>query len=222
MHVMLAQTVSPTVTPKIPTSSVAVSAIRRVEKGLHLYYEGDGADFIYEVVSGVLRLERVLENGRRQVVAFGYPGDIVGFPAGTRYHTDCEVVADAEVIVHRRSMLDDGRDDLRTHRRLVAAAMAEITGMQDHFMLLGRKCAQEKLASFLMTLARRATNGSSSGIQIHLPMSRGDIADFLGLTIETVSRQMTRLRAQNIVSLDGPHLVTIHDADSLARIADAD
>lgn len=191
--------------------------------GSHLFREGDIANNIYEITAGVFRLTRVLDNGRRQVIAFGLPGDIIGFPNGTLHHSNCEVIQTAEVIAYRRHALDSFDGGHETHKRLLDAALREISAMQDHFMMLARKSAQEKVASFLITLAERTGTPIGKYITCALPMTRGDIADFLGLTIETVSRTLTRLRKGNIIMLETTQTVLIKDMDALvaaSQVAD--
>jgi len=190
--------------------------------GQSLYHEGDTAKRVYEIVSGVLRLSRVLENGRRQVIAFGYPGDIVGFPCNGKHHTECDVIAKAEVISHNKDALENGEGDPALHERLIAAALNEISAMQDHFMMLGRKKAHEKIASFLMVLNQRVGVSMGSFSQFHLPMSRSDIADFLGLTTETVSRTITHFRKSGIIALDGVQTVVVLDPAALQEMSEGE
>ncbi|MEM6375413.1 MAG: helix-turn-helix domain-containing protein [Pseudomonadota bacterium] len=187
----------------------AQATTTRIQAGSYLFYEGDAVERLYEVVSGVLRLTRLLEDGRRQVIAFGYPGDIIGFPAGSCHHTDCDAITDATLRCYRSSALETGDGDPELHAKLLRAALAEISAMQDHFMMLGRKSAAERVASFLCALTER--NGQQIGAyqQITLPMSRADIADFLGLTIETVSRCFTALRKSGTIALDGSQKVIV-------------
>jgi CRP/FNR family transcriptional regulator/CRP/FNR family nitrogen fixation transcriptional regulator len=188
---------------------------RRYETGAHLFREGDDATHIYEIKSGVLRLARVLENGRRQVITFGLPGDIIGFPNGDLHHTDCDVIATAEIVAHRRQTLETGKSDLETHQRLLRAALREISAMQDHLMMLARKSAMEKVASLLVVLSQRMGVPAGNYTLFSLPMSRADIADFLGLTIETVSRSFTLLRKQGTIRLDKPQTVLVEDMQAL-------
>lgn len=181
----------------------------------NLFREGDAAHHIYEVVSGVLRLTKVLEDGRRQVIAFGYPGDIVGFPQDGSYHTECDAISHAEVVVHSVKDLENGDRNPELHLRLVQAALREISAMQDHFMMLGRKSAAEKTASFLSVLMERT--GSPLGAYTHFefPMNRADIADFLGLTVETVSRTITAFRKMKLIALENSKSVVVLDQDAL-------
>ena len=177
--------------------------------GDYLYFEGDKVQRLYEVKSGVLRLTRLLEDGRRQVISFGYPGDIVGFPSQGLHHTDCDVLVDARVQPYSRAALEDGTQEPELHRELLQAALREIGAMQDHFLMLGRKSAAERVASFLCVLSERVGKTLGQYRQVDLPMSRADIADFLGLTTETVSRSLTQLRKANVIAIDNIHTVVI-------------
>jgi CRP-like cAMP-binding protein len=211
--------------PHSPSTSVSTKKgeiPRYLKSGKYLFREGDAAKRIYEVISGVVRLTRVMENGRRQVIAFGYPGDIVGFPCGAEYHTDCDILIDAKVIAHRREALESGNIDPALHSRLLEATLSEISGMQDHFMMLGRKSASEKVASFLCVLADRVGSPVGNYTQLGLPMDRSDIADFLGLTTETVSRTLTQLRKCKVIAIDNIRTVIILKPEALLALAEGD
>ena len=198
----------------LPTT-LPQSAEARLKPGAYLYFEGDEVEWLYQVTSGVLRLTRLLADGRRQVIAFGYPGDIIGFPSSWVHLTDCEALTAAQLQPFRRSALENGEGDPKLHNALLQAALREISEMQDHFMMLGRKSASEKVASFLCVLAERF--GTDLGVyrSVTLPMSRSDIADFLGLTTETVSRTFTQLRKAEIITIDNIHTVVIQRPDAL-------
>ena len=193
-----------------------------IKPGKHLFLEGDTADRIYEVASGVLRLTRLMEDGRRQVIAFGYPGDTVGFPSDGCYHTDCDALVPSTLVTPRRSDLETASGDAALHQRLLLAALREISGMQDHFMMLGRKSSIEKLASFLTVLTARVGEPLGEFEQVTLPMTRADIADFLGLTTETVSRAFTQLRKSQIIAIDHVNTVIILKPVALQCIAQGD
>ncbi|MDJ0637749.1 MAG: helix-turn-helix domain-containing protein [Paracoccaceae bacterium] len=186
----------------------------------YLYFEGDEVSHLYQIESGVVRLTRVLEDGRRQVIAFGYPGDIIGFPANGLHHTDCDALTESRLIPIARRALDDSRVDPELHAALMEAALQEISAMQDHFMMLGRKSAAEKVASFLKVLLERIGDAGKTPPVVDLPMSRSDIADFLGLTTETVCRCVTALRKAGIIRLVGVNRVEILDPTALAQRAD--
>lgn len=203
-------------------SATPKTAEARLKPGAYLYFEGDEVEWLYQVTSGVLRLTRLLPDGRRQVIAFGYPGDIVGFPANDLHHTDCEALTDVRLQPFRRSYLENGEGDPALHCALLQAALREISAMQDHFMMLGRKSATEKLASFLFALSERVGENLGAYRQITLPMSRSDIADFLGLTTETVSRTFTQLRKSGIIAIDNIHTIIIQRPTALLSLAEGD
>lgn len=199
------------------------SATRRPEKRLqaksYLFYEGDQVDWLYQVTTGVVRLTRLLIDGRRQVISFGYPGDFVGFPSGDAHHTDCEALTDVRLQPYSRSSLENAHDDPALHKVLVQAALHEISGMQDHCMMLGRKSASEKVASFLNVLAERVGEDIGNYKQFQLPMSRSDIADFLGLTTETVCRTLTQLRKSKIIAIDNIHTIVLLRPTALVALS---
>ena len=205
-----------------PAASNGVQRTMTVAPGKHLFLEGDDAECIFEVVSGVLRLTRVMEDGRRQVIAFGYPGDTVGFPSDGLYHTDCDALAPTTLIVHRRSHLESDAGDPALHRRLLQAALREISAMQDHFMMLGRKSSVEKLASFLLALADRVGDPLGAFDQVRLPMTRADIADFLGLTTETVSRTFTQFRKSGLIAIEHVNTIIILKPLALRAMAEGE
>jgi CRP-like cAMP-binding protein len=160
-----------------------------------------------------------LENGCRQVIAFGLPGDIVGFPDGGLHQTECDALTPVAVIAHRRTAFEAGEGDPKTHQRLFHAALREISAMQDHLMMLARKSALEKVASFLIALSQRTGTHSGADTTIDLPMSRADIADFLGLTIETVSRTFSQLRKLGAIVLRTPQTVLVRDFGALIKVS---
>jgi len=195
---------------------------REIKQGAHLFRQGDEAHRIYKVLSGVLRLSRINENGRRQIISFGYAGDIVGFPSRNEHGTDCDALTDALVVSYQRKTLEHCDANPELHRQLMRAALGEISDMQDHFMMLGQKSASEKVASLLCVLTDRVGEPLGHFTQITLPMSRADIADFLGLTTETVSRSLTQLRKCKIIAIDKIHSVIILKPSALLTIAQGD
>jgi CRP/FNR family transcriptional regulator len=204
-------------TPFVTTTPQSAEA--RLKPGAYLFYEGDEVEWLYQVTSGVVRLTRLLSDGRRQVISFGYPGDIVGFPAAGLHHTDCEALSDARLQPFRRSALESADNDPELHSALLQAALDEISAMQDHFMMLGRKSASEKLASFLCALVQRVGTDLGQYRSVKLPMSRADIADFLGLTTETVSRTFTQLRKSKIIAIDNIHTIVVLRPTALAGLS---
>jgi CRP-like cAMP-binding protein len=206
---------------KLSTQAAGLPSTR-LSSGTHVFHDGDRVDYIYQVVSGVVRLTRLLEDGRRQIIAFGFPGDVVGFPSEGHHHTDCETLTSVELQPYRLSRHETCRTDPEFGSGLLRAALQEIAAMHDHFMMLGRKSASEKVASFLAVLANRVGESVGQYTQVTLPMSRADIADFLGLTTETVSRAFSQLRKSRVIALDGIHVVIILRPKALQALADGD
>ena len=193
----------------------------RLRPGQVLYHQGDDARSIYQVRHGVLRLTRVTEKGHQQVVGFGYPGDFVGFPLCGMRSTDCDALTPAEltIVPARLPDRDSGGADAAF---LAAAALWEIGAMQDHLMTLGRQSSRERVASFLVVLMARAGRKAPDGVHVDLPMSRADIADFLGIRTETVSRAFTELRHAGLIRLPTAQHVTVLRPEALAELAEAD
>jgi CRP/FNR family transcriptional regulator len=193
---------------------------RRIRPGQPLFHEGDHADYVYRIVSGVVRLTRLQQDGRRQVISFGFPGDLVGLPDDDRHTTECEAITTCDILAHRcpRPTGPDRNPDVQ--RFLMDAALQEIRALQDHFLLLGRRLALEKTAAFLLLLLDRLSEPLGKCQAIRLPMNRTDIADYLGLTPETVSRSFTELRGRRALALDDANTVIVLDPAQLRAIAE--
>ncbi len=177
--------------------AVALGSTQVFAKDEEIFAEGDRAGFFYKVVCGAVRTSKLLSDGRRQIDAFHLPGDIFGIEAGDEHRFSAEAVGGATVIAYRRCSLDDlAARDGTFSRQVVAAMLRSLERAQNHMLLLGRKTAMEKIATFLLDLSARLGDDT-----IELPMSRTDIADHLGLTIETVSRSLTQLERKHIIEV---------------------
>lgn len=158
--------------------------------------ENRPADRIYQVVRGAVRSCRILADGRRQICAFHFPGDIFGLENGSTYRFTAEaIVATRLRIVRRHSLEYLASSDTQVAHNLLNLTAKSLLHAENHMLLLGRKTSLEKVAAFLLEMDERLTGLGS----IALPMSRRDIADYLGLTLETVSRELSHLRAQGIL-----------------------
>ena len=174
-------------------------AVRRTyEVDGEVFAEGDRAAFFYEVASGSVRTYKLLADGRRLIDAFHLPGDIFGFEAGEEHRFSAEAVTDTKLVVHRRERGALAGNDGTLARKVVADLMRSLERAQDHMMLLGRKSAKERIATFLLGLAERL---AKQGGPLDLPMPRADIADHLGLTVESVSRAVTQLEREGLIEL---------------------
>lgn len=164
-----------------------------------LFAEGDDAEYFYQVVSGTVRSYKLLNDGRRQIDAFHLPDDIFGLEAGSVHRFCAEAVTGVCVIAYRRSNLSRlVQEDPGFRDRVMSATLHSLERAQDHMLLLGRKTAEEKIATFLLDMAQRISPDATT---FDLPMQRSDIADHLGLTIETVSRTLTRFARRGLIKL---------------------
>lgn len=170
-----------------------------LRKGEQLFDEGDEAEYFYQVVSGVIRSYKLLSDGRRQIDAFHLRGDIFGLEAGGEHRFSAEAVGDVSVVAYRRSRLAAViQDDPAFREKVMTATLRSLQRAQDHMLLLGRKTAEEKIATFLLDMAERISKDEE---HFELPMQRCDIADHLGLTIETVSRILSRFARGGLIKL---------------------
>jgi CRP/FNR family nitrogen fixation transcriptional regulator len=194
------------------TEAPALGSTRVLAKDGSVFEEGDRAAYFYKVMSGAIRTSKLLSDGRRQIDAFHLPGDIFGIEAGEEHRFTAEALATATVIAYRRCSLETlACSDAAFARQIVAAMMRSLERAQEHMLLLGRKSAMEKIATFLLDMAARI----DADDHVDLPMSRTDIADHLGLTIETVSRSLTQLERQGVIELPA-HRRTIMLANKAA------
>lgn len=182
-----------------PMGSLSGGTHLTLRKGEALFDEGDEAEYFYQVVSGAIRSYKLLSDGRRQIDAFHLRGDIFGLEAGNDHRFSAEAVGDVSVIAYRRSRLDALiRDDAAFRDKIMNATLRCLERAQAHMLLLGRKTADEKIATFLLDMAERISKDDE---QFELPMQRSDIADHLGLTIETVSRILSRFARSGLIRL---------------------
>jgi CRP/FNR family nitrogen fixation transcriptional regulator len=181
-----------------------------------IFGESEPATCVYRVLCGVVRTYRILADGRRQVAEFFLAGEVFGLEEGLEHRTSAEAVGEVEVLAIRRSQLADRAvNDNTTAHKLWALTLHHLRRSEEHMLVLGRKNACERLAWFLMDMAERIP---AQG-EVFLPMSRQDIADFLGLTIETVSRTMTQLQDDGVISLPSCRQVIFTNHGSLMDLA---
>jgi len=185
------------------------------ERNVEIYGEDEPAEYFYQVVSGAVRTYKVLSDGRRQIGAFHLPGDVFGLEAGAAHGFSAEAVTDSTIRVAKRSgMIALAARDSGIAAELWASTARSLRGAQEHMLLLGRKNAEERVASFLLAMAGPACPDQV----IELPMSRQDIADYLGLTIETVSRTLTHLEAKSAIELPSSRRIVVKSRASLQRL----
>ena len=192
---------------------------RTLMPGEQLIWEGDEAVLVANVVSGLLKLSSQTADGREQILGVAYPSDFLGRPFGGSTPYGVEALTNAQVCVFERREFDRfAKDHPRLEHKLLERTLSELDRTRRWMLLLGRMNAEQKLASFLLQAADRATE---MGAQVNdndsfdLMLSRQQVADILGLTIETVSRQMTKMKAQGLIDLPSRRTVTILDREAL-------
>src|SRR5262245_54839941 len=210
---------SPPTDPRVSTYSLARAieekgAAMVFPRDAEIYRESSPASYLYKVVSGTVRTFKALSNGRRQIRAFYLPGDIFGVETGPEHAFSAEAIADAKLLViDRKAVVALATRDNDVARQLWSLTSRELKHARNHVLLLIQS-AQERVAGFLLEMADRAPAGD----EIELPMPRQDIADYLGLTIETVSRMMTHLEKGAAIALPTSRRVVLRNRSALNRI----
>ena len=192
-----------------------------LRSGQPLFHEGDPATRVFTLTRGALKLYKLLPDGRRQVTGFMFPGDFLGITVDDEHAFTVEAVAESQLCWFPLSRFGEFAEaHPQLERELYRLAAHELAAAQAQMVLLGRKTAEERLASFFMMLLGRAEKPAGQLVRmIDLPMSRIDIADYLGLTKETVSRVLASLKSKRVVRLDALDRVEVIDRDGLADIA---
>lgn len=200
---------------------------RQYPRGSTIIWAGDDSVICANLLTGVLKLATSTLDGREQIVGLLYPADFVGRPYADEAENTVEALTDVELCVFpRRSFERVLKDHVRMERLLLQRTLAALQDARARMLMLSRKSASEKVADFLLEMAGRVGDHgcrSTPGgpLTFDLPLTRGQMADVLGLTIETVSRQLTRLKTSGIISLPGARAVTISDQRALESIAAA-
>jgi CRP/FNR family transcriptional regulator len=194
----------------------------KLKEGESLYHEGDESSRVFTVTSGTLKLYKLLPDGRRQVTGFMFPGDFLGMTVGDEHAFTAQSLEDTQLCWFPRSRFDGFiEENPEMEHGLYQLAAHELAAAQQQMVLLGRKTANERVATFFLGLLQRSekVNGGTSTM-IDLPMSRSDIADYLGLTKETVSRVLASLKKQRLIRLDALNRIEILDRAGLTDMAE--
>jgi CRP/FNR family transcriptional regulator, nitrogen fixation regulation protein len=184
-------------------------------RNAEIYAEGEPSGYVYKLVSGVVRVSKLLPDGRRQISAFHLPGEMFGFEADELHHASAEAVVPAKVIAYRwDGVLGAEKQSASFVRELLNLTVLGLRHTQDHLLLLGRKNALERLAAFLLEMSARM--GGSATLDLAMP--RHDIADYLGLTLETVSRMFAELKEKGVIRLESARRVHLLDKARLKAV----
>jgi len=187
------------------------------QKDEEIYGEDESAEYVYQVISGAVRSYKLLSDGRRQIGAFHLPGDVFGLESGAAHRLAAEAIIDTTVrLVKRRSLEQAAGTDVQVARRLWTMTAGDLRHAENHMLLLGRKTAMERVATFLLEMDRRLAVAG----MMALPMCRRDIGDYLGLTLETVSRALSQLHTQGVLGFSGARQIVLRNRQRL-RTMDA-
>jgi len=187
------------------------------KKGSEIFGEKEPAEYVYQVKVGAVRSYKLLSDGRRQIGAFHLAGDIFGLENGSEHRFTAEAIVNTTVrLIKRRSLEIVAESDAMVSRNLLSMTTSNLQHAEDHMLLLGRKTSLERVAAFLIEMDRRLTAADV----MPLPMSRRDIADYLGLTLETVSRALSRLHELGIIGFIGNNQrqIVLMDRPQLANL----
>ncbi len=193
----------------------------RVPRNQTIFSQGDAADYGYKVVSGVVRLCKHMSDGRRHVAQFSYPGDFFSVMESEAHCFTAEAVTDVVLMVYPQrqlSALVDERPSVR--RRFVTMLSQRLCEMENHLTVLGRQTAKERVVSFLLSLAERI--GFEDDDLVDAPMNRQDIADYLGLTNETICRVLSELKRMGLIETPNLRQFVLIDVEALQALSDGE
>jgi len=197
--------------PSLGLAGVKINYCRNAE----IYGADEPAEYIYKVLSGSVRTYKLLDDGRRQIGAFYLPGDIFGLESSGSHRFSAEAICETVVIAIKRTTLAAlAQTDAAIARELWQMTARELDHVHDQMVLLGRSSAMERVATFLLEMSSRAQNHN----EFELPMSRQDIADYLGLTIETVSRTISAIERKALIELAGSRKVRLRNRAALRNL----
>ena len=183
-----------------------------------IFTEGEPVDCAYKVVGGAVRLCKHLPDGRRQIAQFLFPGDYFSFVAIGDHGFSAEAIGDVSLLAFRLEQVERlCRQDQNLRARLFEILSQRVRDIQNHLTAVGRQTAKERVAAFLLLLAERM---SMDGTRIEVPMNRQDIADHLGLTMETVSRTLSLLKGTHIIAVPDAHWIELKNLDALHVLAE--
>jgi CRP/FNR family transcriptional regulator, anaerobic regulatory protein len=194
----------------------------RLRPGQPLFHEGDEATRVFTITKGVVKLYKLLGDGRRQVTGFMFPGEFLGITVDNEYAFTAEALGSAQLCWFPRARFDAFVEEQpEMERELYRLAAHELAAAQQQMVLLGRKTAAERVSTLFMNLLDRAEKASGEPARmVDLPMSRIDIADYLGLTKETVSRVLGLLKSKRLIRLDALDRIEILDREGLVSVAE--
>ena len=195
-----------------------MGVLMKFARNAEIFAEDEPAEYIYKVVSGAVRICKLMSDGRRQIGAFYLPGDLFGLESDELHDFSAEAIGDCTIrAVKRAAIFAEAAFQTRMVNQLWAQTMGHLQRAQHHILLLGRKNAQERIAAFLLDMAARLSRTGD----MDLPMPRQDIADYLGLTIETVSRTLTQLERDGLIGIPASRRIVFRNRAALDVMNDS-
>jgi CRP/FNR family transcriptional regulator len=226
MHTMSHLSLQPAVGARVMggfEQSLAQASLRRVEAKEFVFAEGDPTTHVFRVETGAVALYKVLADGRRQIVGFAYPGDLIGLGAEGEHVMNAQAVKPTRLrCLPIASLHHSAARDPAVGFKLYEALARELAATRDLMLTTGQRSATERVVSFLLAFSRRSERNGQSPTEFELPMTRSDIGDFLGLTIETVSRTFTKLKTLGLIELPQSNRVRLVEIDELESLADGE
>jgi CRP/FNR family nitrogen fixation transcriptional regulator len=199
----------------IARCSGAIASEFSYKKDEEIYGEGEPSEYLYQVIRGAVRTYKLLNDGRRQIGAFHLPGDVFGLDPDSVHRLTAEAISDTTVrLLKRRSLEVAAGSNAQVSRNLWTMTAGDLRHAEDHMLLLGRKTAMERVATFLLEMDRRLANAG----MMALPMSRRDIGDYLGLTLETVSRALSQLSDQGVLIFSSARQIVLRNRQQLTAM----
>jgi len=195
--------------------------VRRVEPKAHLFTEGDAKTHVFKVASGAVCLYKVLADGRRQIIEFALEGDLIGLCSAPVEACNAQAMVPTRLqCLPLAVLLKAAQRDAKVALGLYEALSRELVATREHVLCVGQRGASERLATFFVILSRRNEQRGNDPQTITLPMTRADIADFLGLTIETVSRTFSKLSRHGLIQIDQITTIRLRNTGKLQRLAE--
>jgi CRP-like cAMP-binding protein len=203
--------------------TLSQAPLRRVEAKEFVFAEGDPTTHIFRIETGAVALYKVLADGRRQIVGFAYPGDLIGLGAQAEHVMNAQAIKPTRLrCLPVTTLRHSASKDPALGLKLYEALARELATTRDLMLTTGQRSATERVVSFLLAFSRRSERNGQDPLDFELPMTRADIGDFLGLTIETVSRTFTKLRALGLIELPHSSRVKVMNMDRLESLADGE
>jgi len=197
-----------------------ISFEKKYEDKQNIFFQNDPSTHLFNITEGNVKIYQLLDDGRIQIIGFLYPGDFFGTYKNNKYNYSAEAIGDLRTCVFDQKTLDKYMDQNPVlAKELINQTSYELTLAQDRMTVMGRLNAVEKIANFLINISNQRKRIGWPSNPISLSMTRQDIADYLGLTIETVSREISKLKSSNIIKIISSKQLFINDFEKLAQIS---